>query len=261
MATARFMLSPRARVAPLLACLALAFACTNINEPDLVHPTRLVAPYPPSADVVWVVAPLSNESGSSLVDELAVTDELVNQIRQVQGLSALPTNRALAGMRALNISAVRTPQDALELAAATGADATLVGTITAWNPYEPLELGMTLALFPRTAKMQELAMPAPVTDPIALRTATREQGMPSTQASFSPSSSVADHADASNHAVLADAKAYAYGRSDPRTALGWQVYVKSMKRYTEFVCYRLVGRLLADERTRLTPVTEHDKSQ
>ncbi len=264
MATARFMLCLRARALVSGALALAAFGlpgCIPPNEPPLSKPSRLIAPYPASEDVVWVVAPLTNESGTSLVHELDVTDALVNQIRDIDGLTALPTNRAIAAMRALQIPAIRSPEEALALAQATGADATLVGTITAWDPYDPPKLGMSLALFPRTAKMNGMAMPVPVTDPATLRTATREENLPGSGPSLSPSSTVADHADASNHAVLAEMKAYAVGRNDPRSALGWQLYVKSMKRYTEFVCYRVMDRLLAHERARLAPPTGHDNTQ
>jgi hypothetical protein len=264
MATARFMLLLCARAGAMVLValgVALGLGCARANEPTLVEPGRLVSPYPAASDVVWVVAPLTNESGSSLVDELAVTDELVNQIRQVRGLSALPTNRALAAMRALEIPAIRTPAEAIALATATGADAVLVGTITAWDPYDPPELGLSVALFTRTGAMHGIAATGSGTDPMTLRTAVREDAPTAGAVGMGPVSSVADHADASNHAVLAEVKAFAVGRHDDRTALGWQVYVKSMKRYTEFVCYRLMDRLLAAERARVSTATGHDNTQ
>ena len=258
MATARFMLwSLLCALAP--GALSLS-ACAKQGPPlKLVQPEPLVAPYPPQADVLWVVAPLSNESGTSLVDELAVTDELVNQIQQAQNVSVLPTNRALAGLRALGIPAVRTPEEAIALAAATGADATLVGTITAWDPYDPPTIGLTVALIPRTAKMRGGLDPEPVTDPIALRTATREDTVPAATP-VRPASAVSDLADGANHGVLAEVQRFAHGRHDDRTAMGWQIYVKSMRRYTEFVCYRVTKRLLGAEAARLGVPAVHDKT-
>jgi len=254
----------RARCAATLLGVAAALSangCTNSRDIPLATPSRLVSPYGGTGDVVWVVAPLINESGTSLLNELEVTDALVDQIRQIKGITALPTNRSIAAMRALEMPAVRSPDDALALAAATGADAALVGTITSWDPYDPPTIGLTIALFPRTPRMNGAPMPSTTVDPVTLRTATRESSVPATGAPSTPVASIADQADASNHAVLAEVQAYAVGRSDPRSAMGWQVYFKSMKRYTEFVCYRVLQRLLAQEQARLAPPVEHDKSQ
>ena len=231
------------------------------KEPPLSVPSRLVSPYAGPGDVLWVVAPLANESGTSLVNELEGHRCAGRPDPADQGITALPTNRALAAMRALEMPAVRTPEDAVALAAATGADATIVGTITSWDPYDPPTIGMTIALFPRSPTGRG-GSPTGEVNPVTLRTATREDGVPPTGTPTEPASSVADQADATNHSVLAQARAYAVGRNDTRSALGWQVYVKSMKRYTEFVCYRVLQQLLQQEQSRLAPPpTEHDKSQ
>lgn len=254
MATAHSMLAnreqaPRPRRTPALLlalCLgALPGACMS-GRLGLQHPTTLSSPYA-EPDVVWAVAPLANESGVSIVDELAVTDDLADTITQVQGLSALPVNRTLAAMRALGMPGVRSPDDARALAKALGADAIVVGSITAWYPYEPPRLGMNLAVYSRTK-----AMDVATIDPVKLSQATTDSQIAPGPAPALPVASVARFFDASNHAVIADIRGYAVGRTDTRSAMGDEIYTKSMERYTQFVCFRMVGLLLDQERTRLT---------
>ena len=249
MTTAHAMLCARAAVTATLAALSFAAVQGCAAEAKLEPPGALVSPYPAASQVVWAVAPLANESGSALVDELAITDALVEQVRQTQGVTALATNRTLAGMRALGLGAIRTPADASSLARALGADGVLVGTITAWDPYEPPTLGLDLALFARTGAM--LAVDIAETDPLTLRGAATDDAVLGDAYRSRPVAVVSDHADASNHEVLAQARAYAEGRRDPNDPLGWRRYTKSMARFTEFVCYRVLERLLRSERQRV----------
>lgn len=220
------------------------------REMPLSQPMTLDAPYS-SRDVIWAVVPLTNESGTSLPDELAITDALVNTIREVDGLSALPTNRVINAMRAMQMPGVYSPADARKLAQALGADAILVGSITAWNPYHPPQLGMTIALFARTDKMRMSELSR--LDPLVLRQAMTDAGISVDEFRDMPVALVAGHYDAANHAVLSDVRRYATGRHDPRTSLGWEYYTKSMARYTEFVSFRVVAELLHQERQRVTP--------
>ena len=151
-------------------------------------------------------------------------------------------------LRALGIPDVRSPGEARALARALGADAILVGSITAWHPYEPQRIGLNLALYARTSAMS----PEDV-DPIQLRHAvTDSQITPGAGAGDLPLSAVAEVLDASNHGVVADVRRYARGRHDPRSAIGDEIYLKSMERYTQFACFRMVESLLRRERSRLT---------
>ena len=256
MATAHSMLTPgdairRARaiiralpiLGALLAC-ALPGACAK-KQLELAEPTVLTAPYE-SREVRWAVAPLVNESGVSIVDELAATDALVSAITEVEGLTALPTNRTLAALRALGLRGVASPGEARALARALGADAIVVGSITDWYPYDPLRFGLNLALYARTREMDLADI-----DPIALSQATTDSQIRAGSPADLPVAGVAEHYDASNHAVVAQVRRYAEGRHDPRTALGDDIYLKSMERYTQFVCFRTVELLLNRERERL----------
>jgi hypothetical protein len=220
------------------------------NQPTLEAPMAgLSSPYPVGPDVVWAVAPLANESGTSIVDELVLTDRLVEQIRQVNGLTALPVNRTLAGMRALGLPAIQTPDEAQQLAAALGADGIIVGSVTSWHPYNPPRLGLNLVLFARSGVMQRFD--GSEQELLMLRTAATDAGLDMRRARDIPVAAAADQIDASNHATLLDIRDYAQGRYDDRTALGWELYTQSMGRFTEYACFRMVRLLLEQEYERL----------
>ena len=137
------------RQCPAWACLFFVAAsftsCSTWEVDDL--PAHRLSPYSIQHPMVWGVAPLRNESGVSVVDELRLTDMLINELQQFPGLNVLPTNRSIAAMSALELRSIDTPEQAQRLAQAMDVDALLVGTITAYDPYDPPVLGMNLALF------------------------------------------------------------------------------------------------------------------
>ena len=126
--------------------LAVAGAVTGLSacksgprQDRLVAPRALQAPYDASkGEVLWAVIPLRNESGTTIVDELVVTDKLIGAIEEVRGLRCLPLDRTLAAMETLELRSVRTPGEARQLAQALGADAVVAGNITAYDPYTPI---------------------------------------------------------------------------------------------------------------------------
>lgn len=221
---------------------------TPRREPTLTPPHVLVAPYDSTyGEALWAVAPLGNESGVSTVDTALIADSLVAKLDEVRGVACLPLNRTLAAMRALNLRAVRSPTDARALANALGVDALVVGNVTAFDPYDPPKLGLSLALFSRDRK------PAEPFDPMRLRSSYSDRDYTITSSQFAdrPVATVNEHIDAANHEVLYAVKRYAEGRHDPDTALGWQRITKSMDLYTEFAAYFTVSRILEQERLRV----------
>lgn len=242
----------------LLACaivagVPLVSACAPAKGPA---PLALASPYHSTRALVVAVAPLRNESGTTTVDELALSDTLVNELGQTPGINVLPINRTLAGMRALDIASVDTPGQAGALARALGADAIVVGSITAWNPYDPPVIGLSLGLFGVTS---ETGVPGPSasatssSDPLALRGAATEFDQPRARV-VGPTSVVADVLDASNGAVRERLREYAAGRFDPRSALQWKQYTASMALYAKFACFEMSRRLLSAEQSRLAEV-------
>jgi hypothetical protein len=231
--------------------LVLAAALSGCNsgpkQAELVPPELLVAPYDTSrGEVLWAVAPLGNESGVSTVDTDLVADALVAKIDQARGIACLPLNRTIAAMRSRGMRSVRTPGDARILATALGVDALLVGNITAYDPYDPPKLGLSLALYSRQrAEGDEL-------DPVKLKTSFSDYGQISrSQFADRPAAVVSETLDGANHEVQMELRRYATGRHDQTSALGWRSALASMDLYTEFAAHFAVSRLLEQERLRL----------
>lgn len=222
-------------------------------NPDNLHPPHvLAAPYDTvDGPVLWAVVPLANESGTTVADPLAVTDALVARITETRGLAAVPANRTIGAMRALGMTQVATVADARVLAKTLGVDGIVVGSITAWDPYDPPKLGLSLALFAREGRLRT---GGDWLDPVALEMAYTDQGLtPTTDAAVSqkPASVVAGHLDGANHETQMEVRRYAEGRHDYDAALGWRRYLASMDLYTDFAAYWAVRGLLDSERLRL----------
>ncbi|MFN0011461.1 MAG: hypothetical protein ACKVS8_07435 [Phycisphaerales bacterium] len=233
--------------ARIVACACAALALLGAScaaPPQLVAPEVLLSPYAGSAtSPLWAVAPLVNESGTSTADNLAVTDAVVAKVAEARGLACVPTNRVIAAMRALGLASVSSPADARVLADALGVDALVVGSITAFDPYDPPTLGLTLGVIHRSSQPNTV-------DPRQLQNAAAEPTAP--PSSGAPSVVVSEHLDGKNHEVLMSLKRYADGRHNPQGALGWRSYLASMDLYTEFAAYWTVGRLLDGERLRMS---------
>lgn len=234
----------------LAALLTLATLQGCLFTERLESPFVLYSPYDTDRQPIIAVAPLRNESGVSVVDELAISDELVAQIEQVAGLRALPINRSLEAMRALGLPSVETPREARILAQTLSADAIIVGTVTAWHPYEPPRFGLSIALFSAPGESGLMRI-----DIAQLQRYPTDQVPPPIEGPFAdveePMSVASAVLDASNHIVRSKALKYAWGRTEKDAPLGPERWLKSMERYTEFSCFVLVEALLDAERRRL----------
>ncbi len=255
--------------------VATAFVLTGCENADkLGTPSVLIAPEYADGTPLWAVAPLRNESGVSGVDTATLSDQLVYAVQQVRGLRVVPLNRTLAAMRASGIPSVDNPAQARRLAEVMGVDAVIVGSVTAWDPYNPPKIGMSLALFTRQGAMKPAPVmvgsdgkpvpppapgpgpdPSPGTgrgvDPVTLKTAPTEPPPPPPGMANRPTSTASEHLDGSNHEVQAAVKDYAEGRHETVSALGWRRYLSSVRLYADFACHRMVERLLDAERQRV----------
>ncbi len=256
MTTAQHMLAVSPALSARAALLSLSLFIISVfgsacSGPKYTVPVAQLPAHPTPNGVVWAVAPLRNESGVSIVDELALTDTLIAEMSDAQGIVVLPVNRTIAAMRALNLPSVDTPTQAHELARALGADAIVVGIITAWNPYEPPVLGISLALFEGAGARVSPRGLHPQDDPLLLRSLTSDGSMNGSGASDQPLAVFSAVFDASNGNTREAIRAYAEGRHDPRSALGWRRYIASMSLYAKFACFEASKRLIASERDRL----------
>lgn len=243
-----------------VACAACAVALLGVacarNHEVLTPPQALRAPYPAQERTpIWAVVPLRNESGTSAVDALTVSDKLVDALGQVEGIRCLPTNRTIEALRVLKINSIRSPAEAEALAKVVGADAVLVGAVTSYDPYTPI-LGLSVALFGRPGWTTPAQQTLDVRD---LSSRPNEAVAQAGNFEKSPLSAVSEVLDGKNHQVMQDLKTYATGRHDPNSAMGWKRYLASMELYTEFAAHHAVERLLTNERARLgivDPATE-----
>lgn len=243
---AGFALAAALTVLPLFVC-----GCSTDKNPR-VPPQVLVAPYDSSqGEALWAVVPLANESGVSFADTELVADALVAKISEARGLACVPLNRTIAAMRARGMTAVRSPADARMLASILGVDAMVIGTITAYDPYNPPKLGLALAVYAKENR------PSDGVDPMRLQTAYTDQD-PKVRTQFldKPIATMSEHLDGANHEVQLALERYASGRHEQASALGWRGMLASMDLYVEFAAHEAVSRLLEQERLRLVQPVE-----
>lgn len=228
-----------------LALLAMLVGCSQ--GPELVNPTVLRSPYDATrGDVLFAVAPLRNESGTTVFRPDDVSDALVRAVSSVPGIRCLPLNRTISEMRGLGMREITSPSDLEALAEAMNVDGLIVGTVTAYDPYNPPTLGISLALHAGNPTFAA----GPEMDDI--RGAVRDPQTPAPSRYVdTPVASMSEVFDGRNHGVQMQVRRYAEGRIDPTAARGWQTYLASMPLYTEFVAHAAVGRLLDQERLRL----------
>jgi hypothetical protein len=205
-----------------LAAVAGLAACMETGpRPQAVEYT-ITSPYPPGH--VLAVAPAMNQSGSRDFDVLVVSDILFEELQQVHNLTALPLNKTLAVMQRLKIRAIDSPATAQKVAAALGADGLVVPAVTAYDPYNPPTVGMTLQLY---------STPSP-----------SGQGSPEVQ--------VSAVFNASNQTVLRELRDFAAGRTEPDSALGEEKFLADADHYMRFVCHAMVRRLMEVQRGRVS---------
>lgn len=226
--------------------LAIGIGCQQHHRGQLHRPSDLPTPY--ATPQLWAVAPLANESGTTAVDRMEITDLLSEQCQQIDGINTVPVNRVLLAMQRLGIQAVTTPQDARNLIVVLGVDGLVVGTITAWDPYQPPKLGLAIQLFSADT------IPAGDSfDPDQARRATGETRIADTA---TPIAQAAGIWDASNHRTLASLDGFTRGRTRLDSAYGPDLYLVDMDLYTQFAAYRLVEKLLKNEHSRVAAAPE-----
>jgi len=230
-----------------LSGVAFAAGCESPSRYATIDP--LVSPYDSPADALWAVVPPRNESGLSVVDTAAVGDRIVDQVQQIRGIRCLPVNRTLNGMRELGLDSVDTPGQARALAKHLGADAMVIGSVTAYDPYDPPSMGLTLALFQRDAEGG--SGDSKLFDPRIFQMQATDLSLDLANDPSRPSSVGGGLYDARAHDTIALIQRYAVGRIDPDSPYGWRIYLASMPLYSEFVAHESVKDLIASEWLRL----------
>lgn len=217
-------------------------ACTG--HPKMDQPSSLTSPYP--GPKLWAVAPLRNESGTTLVDTVVLADKLTQRLADVPGITMVPVNRVLAAMASLELASINSVGDAMKVSSLIGTDGLIVGTLTAWDPYEPPKVGATIQLISR-----EKLDASSTVDPRQLSSAATGDRLGTAATWNQPVAQASGYFDAANHQVLGDLHNYAVGRTPLESPSGWRRYLLSMDLYTEFVSDELIRRLLESEWQRL----------
>lgn len=225
----------------------MLFIVPSCQKPRLQKPLTLQSPY--EQRELWAVAPFANESGVSIVDRFAVADTFTRQAQQINGVETVPLNRVLAAMRQLGLESIETELDAAVLMNVLNADAMIVGTVTAWDPYRPPVLGAAIEMY-RNENSRRTSI-----DPIGISRST--SGEPAVgEMSAGPIAQAAGVFDAKNHQTLRWLDEFAHARTHPDSAFGNNIYLVNMDLYTQFVSFRLLHELLDRERFRLMPIAE-----
>ncbi|MFG0314689.1 MAG: hypothetical protein ACF8LL_10965 [Phycisphaerales bacterium] len=254
MTSAQTMLNRVITLSMLASMLAVLTACSMTKERDpLTPPGVIVSPYDATqGDVLWAVIPPLNESGTSIADSARIGDAIIAAVQEARGIRCLPLNRSIDAMRSLGfVNGIETSSDAHQIAEFLGADAIVVGSITAYDPYDPPVLGLALALYARPGAMAQASQAS--LDTRMLTSAFTDFGTTSgLRFAGEPVSVVSEHLDGRNHEVQYAARTYAQGRSERQSAMQWRIYLASMDLYTEFAAHHTVGRLIDEEWLRLS---------
>lgn len=229
----------------VLQVVAVASGCASKPREVLTPPQPILSPYSGHhGEVLWAIAIPRNETGAGELDTLAIGDALAAATEEIKGVRAVPLNRTIAAMRSLRLQDLRTPSEALAVANALGADAILVSSVTAYDPYTP-KIGLTVALYGTPGG---LGAGAPSLEPQAIAALTTEPGgRENRPVTGSPLSVISNHLDARNHDVLRDIKMYAEGRLRHRSAYGWERYVASWPQFVSYASYRTLNDLITRE--------------
>ncbi len=224
--------------------LALATGSGCATEERLGTPVLHAAPY--EQPVRWAVVPLLNESGTSVADPLRIADAVQAEVDAIDGVDAIPVDRVIVAMRAEELPRITSAYDAQRLMRALGADGLVVGTITAWNPYRPMTLGLALELHVRESASSHHV------DPWAITTSPSDDGTNlGTVGPPGPVAAASRVFDAADHRVLKWVREYADARHVPDDGFRRDIYHVSMDRYARFAAWRMLGSLLGRERLRL----------
>ena len=219
-----------ARTATLLA-LVFCSGCMlgGRASSDPLPPTRVLA-----------IAPVINLSGSSDFDALKLTDLVASEFLTFRGVAVVPVNLTLAELERQGRYSIETPEDAVELARALGADATIVVAVTEYNPYSPPVVGLTMQWYD--------AWPAEASsgfDPrLASRTASGGERHAFEPPSNGPRWQVQRVFNAANVDVLKDIRSFASQRTGDESPYGWRKYTKSQELYVRYCNWAMIRTML-----------------
>jgi hypothetical protein len=234
----------------LAALLGAVGGCMDTKH-TVPPPLEYTLSSPYSGAQVIAIAPAINVSGSRDFDPLTVSDAMFSEMQQVGGLTVLPVQKTLAMMQAMHLRSIDSADTAAKLAAAMHADAILLISVTAYDPYMPPTVGMMIHLY--TVKD-----PGEMPSSVALE-ARRADGSilaappPPLPAGNSRHLAAAISAvfNGGNQTVRQELHDFAQGRLNYDGALREDRYLQDADAYMRFVCHAMIRRLIDVERDRV----------
>lgn len=206
--------------------------------------------------LVLVVAPVINLSGSQDFDPLKVTDLIASEAVSCRGVTVVPVNLALAELARRGKSVVETPDDAVQLARALGADATLQTAVTEYNPYFPPVIGMVMQWYDAGAPDD----PTPQDTGRASQDRARRDRLSAT-AETGPRWQVQRVFNAADEDVCEEVQEFASHRDGERSPYAWRKYVRSQELYVRYSSHALIRAILKqDKHERVSPPPDEASS-
>ncbi|MFA5864519.1 MAG: hypothetical protein WC975_07500 [Phycisphaerae bacterium] len=234
----------------LLMTMVVMGGCANKRNPK----AHLTSPY--GRQMTIAVVPVLNYSGNKDLDQLKVTDILYSEFQQVDGFAVIPVNRLLAQMMRDKLSAIETPQQALQLASELGADAIVVCAITEYNPYYPPVVGVAVQLY----GLPEESGQARKIDPVAMeRLASPLKVTTEIEPRYWPKNQMQRIYNSRDKTWAHQVEEFAEQRGTSDSPYKWEIYLRSQEYYLRFVYYKAIEELLNKELERVNPVIISDQ--
>ncbi len=185
------------------------------------------------------VAPALNFSGTANFDPNMVADLMASELSYVDGFDVMPVSRTLAVLLRQGAAGVESPEHALEICEALGADAILVFAVTEYNPYEPPVVGITAQLYGSHAG----AGPAGF-DPVRVTRYAAPVEQRGVASALEPLAQVSRVRNAAHEPVIREVLAYARSRGADNSPYGWRKYLAVQKSYLRFCCHATIKELV-----------------
>jgi hypothetical protein len=181
-----------------------------------------------------------NLSGSQDFDPLKVTDLIASEFISFRNISVVPVNLTLAELQRQGKNAVETGPDAVRLAQALGADATIVTAITEYNPYSPPVVGMIMQWY--SAQAGAACAGRGAMEPHAAadqRTVELSDGD-----AVAPRWQVQRVFNAADEETREEVRSYAAERDGHDSPFGWKKFCQSQELYVRYCGWSLIRTMV-----------------
>ena len=213
---------------------------------------RVISPFPDNTTIA--VAPVLNFSGEFSLDPVKAADLLASELADVQCVSVLPVNRVMAVLAMQNKRQIESPEHALLVAEAVGADAIIVAGITEYDPYIPVT-GVALQLYTLPVRRVQKI------NPVTLARQARPVVLGEMTDPLRPKAQVQMVYNGMHEDVVEAVEHYAKKRNDESNPLGWRQYLKVQSLYLRFCWHDAVERLMDQERARQAVVADDQEME